>query len=201
VPVVPVYNNQRDGFSRQNIDSGKTAYGPNSLNGNLPAQAKAAEGGYTSYPKRIDARKVRARSKSFFDHFSQARLFFNSQSDPEKNHITDALSFELGKVKTVAIRERMLGLLALIDKELAAGVAYALGLHVPESIGQVNHNVPADGNPADYESVQVDGSLAVSDALSMANTKMPPKSGGIFVLYRYPKRASASVFPCCAARS
>ena len=60
------------------------------LGGGCPFQAKQSEGGFTSYPERIDARKVRARSQSFFDHFSQAKLFFNSQTEPEKNHIVDA---------------------------------------------------------------------------------------------------------------
>jgi catalase len=169
-PVVPVYNNQRDGHMRQAINAGKTSYGPNSLGGNSPAQAKATEGGYVSYNERIDGRKIRVRSKSFLDHFSQARLFFNSQSDPEKNHIIDALSFELGKVKTVAIRERMLGILSMIDKGLATEVAYALGLHVPTPETPINKNIPADANPADYESVQVESTLKKSDALSMANT-------------------------------
>ncbi|MES2267186.1 MAG: catalase [Bacteroidota bacterium] len=169
-PVVPVYNNQRDGFSRQNIDAGKTSYSPNSLNNNSPEQVKAEQGGYVTFPERIEASKIRARSKSFLDHFSQARLFFNSQSDPEKNHIVDALSFELGKVKTIAIRERMLGILSLIDKGLAAEVAYALGLHVPQPETPVNKSIPADANVEDYESVQVEGSLTKSEALSMANT-------------------------------
>jgi catalase len=169
-PIVPVHNNQRGGHMRQTINKGKTSYGPNSLANNDPKQAKEAEGGFVSYPERIDARKVRARSNSFFDHFSQARLFFNSQSEPEKNHIVDALSFELGKVKTVAIRERMLRILAMIDKGLAAEVAYALGLHIPQTDEQLNQNVPADADPVAYESVQAEGSLAVSDALSMANT-------------------------------
>jgi catalase len=170
-PVVGVHNNQRDGHMRQTINKGKVSYSPNSLGGNDPAQAKASEGGFVSYPERIDARKIRARSKSFFDHFSQARLFFNSQSDPEKNHIVDALSFELGKVKTVAIRERMLGILSLIDKNLAAEVAFALRIPVPQDPAlPINHSMPADANPADYDSVMVEGSLTSSAALSMANT-------------------------------
>ncbi|RYG28026.1 MAG: catalase, partial [Chitinophagaceae bacterium] len=131
-PVVPVHNNQRDGYMRQTINRGKTSYGPNGIAANDPKQAKASEGGFVSYNERIDARKIRARSRSFFDHFSQARLFFNSQSDAEKNHIIDALSFELGKVKGVEIRSRMLALLAQIDKGLAAEIAFALGLHIPE---------------------------------------------------------------------
>ncbi|MFD0763304.1 catalase [Mucilaginibacter lutimaris] len=170
-PVVPVHNNQRDGFSRQNIDAGKTSYSPNSLNNNSPEQVKAEQGGYVTFPERIEASKIRARSKSFRDHFSQARLFFHSQSDPEKNHIVDALSFELGKVKTIAIRERMLGILSLIDKGLAAEVAYALGLHVPQVLETpVNKSIPADANVEDYEPVQVEGPLTRSEALSMANT-------------------------------
>jgi len=170
-PVVPVHNNQRDGFMRQTINKGKTSYSPNAIGNNDPRQAKASEGGFVTYPERISASKIRARSKSFFDHFSQARLFLNSQSDPEKNHLTDALCFELGKVKVVAIRERMLAFLAQIDRGLAAEVAYALGLHIPEKLeNELNQNVPADADPADYASVQVEGSLTKSDALSMANT-------------------------------
>ncbi|HEK19524.1 MAG TPA: catalase HPII, partial [Bacteroidetes bacterium] len=95
----------------------------------------------------------------------------NSQSDPEKNHIVDALSFELGKVKTVTVRERMLFLLANIDKGLASAVAYALGVHIPAQLdNELNQNIPADANSSDYESVQVESSLLRSEALSMANT-------------------------------
>jgi catalase len=170
-PVVPVHNNQRDGHMRQTINKGKTSYSPNSLGGNSPAQVKEADGGFVSYQERIEARKIRTRSKSFFDHFSQARLFFNSQSSPEKNHIVDALTFELGKVKTVEIRVRMLGILSQIDKGLATQVAYGLGLHVPQEPERpLNKQIPADGNPNDYESVQVESSLVESPALSMANT-------------------------------
>lgn len=170
-PVIPVHNNQRDGHMRQTINRGKTSYGPNAIAANDPKQTTAADGGFTSYNERIDARKIRARSKSFLDHFSQARLFFNSQSDPEKNHIIDALSFELGKVKMVDIRERMLGVLAHIEKGLAAAVAYNLGLHVPEiPLSELNGSVPADADPEDYTPEQKEGVLAKSEALSMANT-------------------------------
>jgi catalase len=170
-PVVPVHNNQRDGHMRQTINRGKTSYGPNGIAGNEPNQAKASEGGFVSYNERIDAKKIRARSRSFFDHFSQARLFFNSQSDPEKNHLIDALSFELGKVKAVPIRERMLALLNQIDTGLAAEVAFALGLHIPKiPLEELNQSVPADAAQSDYASLQVEGSLAKSEALSMAGT-------------------------------
>jgi catalase len=169
--IAPVHNNQRDGFMRQTINRGKTSYHPNSLGDGFPAQAKVAEGGFASYPERIDARKVRARSKSFLDHFSQARLFFNSQSGPEQDHIVDALSFELGKVESVAVRERMLGILSLIEQSLAGRVAYALRMPVPADPAlPVNHSIPADADPADYDSAMVESYLKTSPALSMANT-------------------------------
>lgn len=169
-PVIPIHNNQRDGHMRQTINRGKTSYHPNSLGGGDPSQASVNEGGFASYPERIDARKVRARSKSFFDHFSQAKLFFNSQSGPEQNHLIDALSFELGKVDAVSVRQRMLGVLACIDKGLAAAVGYALGLSVPKNVEQLNFSVPADADPAEFQPPELEGSLSRSDALSMANT-------------------------------
>jgi len=170
-PVVPVHNNQRDGHMRQQINTGRTSYHPNSLGAGCPFQAKMAEGGFSSYAEKIDAVKVRERSKSFFDHFSQARLFFNSQSEPEKNHIINALSFELGKVETVAIRERMLGILGQVDKTLATAVAYNLGLPVPKKPEEpVNHSIPADGDPKKFQPIKVTSTLDKSPALSMAGT-------------------------------
>lgn len=170
-PVVPVHNNQRDGLMRQTINRGKASYNPNTTGNNDPAQVKAADGGFTSYNERVDARKVRARSKSFFDHFSQAKLFYNSQSQAEKNHIVDALRFELGKVKTIAIREKMIERLTQVDGDLAQKVAVALGLKVPTELTQpINHSIPADGNPADYQPIEVKTKLKTSEALSMQNT-------------------------------
>jgi catalase len=160
-----VHNNQRDGHMRQQINIGKSSYHPNSVGNGFPQQAKASEGGFTSYEERIDARKVRARSKSFMDFFSQASLFFNSQSEPEQNHIIDALRFELGKVETAAIRERMVGLLTKISSPLAAKVAEGLGMQVPKTQEPLNHNYGADANPADYQKQSLDK----SPALSMAN--------------------------------
>ncbi|HEY1008462.1 MAG TPA: catalase [Daejeonella sp.] len=170
-PVVPVHNNQRDGFMRQSINKGKVSYNPNSLGGGCPFQAGKLDGGFVSHNERIDAHKIRQRSASFFDHFSQAKLFFNSQSEPEKAHIIDALSFELGKVKTIAVRERMLHILWQIDNGLATAVAYALGLHIPKDETEpLNQSIPADGNPVDFQPILKESSLATSPALSMANT-------------------------------
>jgi catalase len=169
-PVVPVHNNQRDGFMRQQINSGRVSYHPNSLGSGCPYQAAMAQGGFRSFAEKIDAGKVRARSQSFLDHFSQARLFFRSQSAAEKQHIIDAFSFELGKVATLAVRERMLGILALVDKTLAAKVGARLGLEVSAPEQPINKSVPADGDAEQYEPVVKDPSVPKSEALSMAGT-------------------------------
>ncbi len=165
-----VHNNQRDGHMRQQINQGKVSYNPNSMASGCPFQAKMAEGGFTSYEERIDAHKVRERSDSFFDHFSQATLFFNSQSDIEKSHIVNALRFELGKVDIEEIRERVLGLLALIDSSLANQVAEGLGMTVKKLQQPINHSIPADGNPKEYQPIRKKQSIEKSAALSMANT-------------------------------
>ncbi|WP_342333318.1 catalase [Pedobacter sp. FW305-3-2-15-E-R2A2] len=170
-PISPVHNNQRDGHMRQTINAERTSYQPNSINANAPLQAKVSEGGFSSYQERIDAKKVRARSDSFFDHFSQASLFFNSQSEVEKNHIVDAFRFELGKVEIEEIRKRMVGILTQVDAGLAKRVADGLGLETPSGPQKpVNHGVPADGDQQKYEPVMKKSSLKSSAALSMKDT-------------------------------
>jgi len=170
-PVAPVHNNQRDAHMRQTINKGKVSYDPNSLGGGCPFQAKMSEGGFHTYEERVDAKKVRARSESFHDHFSQATLFWNSQSDAEKNHIVNAFQFELGNVETVAIRERMVGILTQVDMTLAKRVAENLGLEVPQKPEEpINRSYGADTDPKTVQPTRSKSSVEKSAALSMANT-------------------------------
>ena len=169
--VAPVHNNQRDGYMRQTINQDRVSYQPNSLGGGCPMQAKADMGGFVSYAERMEGSKVRARSEKFFDHFNQAALFWNSQSHPEKAHIVQALRFELGKVEVPAIRERMVFLLAQVDKTLAGLVAQGLGISVPTKVaGPMNLSVPADGSSDRFQPKRRTPTLERSTALSMANT-------------------------------
>ncbi|HET9315775.1 MAG TPA: catalase [Vicinamibacteria bacterium] len=168
--VAPVHNNQRDGHMRQTINIDRTSYEPNSLSGGCPFQAGAAQGGFVSHPERIDAAKVRERSASFHDHFSQATLFFKSQSGPEQDHIVNALRFELGKVETPAVRARMVGLLAEVDKSLATRVAEGLGMAVPKVDPPLNRSIPADVDPRQVQPRRATLPIATSPALSMGNT-------------------------------
>ncbi|WP_249678622.1 catalase HPII [Pseudomonas abieticivorans] len=135
-PIAPNHSGQRDAQHRVTIDKGRASYEPNSIDGGWPKETPAAaqDGGFESYPERIEAHKVRERSPSFGDHFSQARLFFHSMSKPEQEHIIAAYSFELGKVEREHIRARQVNeILANIDLDLAARVAANLGLPAPKA--------------------------------------------------------------------
>jgi catalase len=182
-PVCPFHNLQRDGAMRQIINPGQTSYSPNSLGGNQPAQAANVDGGFVSHAEKINASKIRGRSASFFDHFSQATLFYQSQSEPEQKHIVQALRFELGKVEHLEVRKRMLGILTRIDQSLASQVAEGLGMLVPAPELPMNKSVPADGKQDDYEPKSTKKTIRKSPALSMlANPKPGIKTRKIAVL-------------------
>jgi catalase len=154
--ITPVHNGQRDAMHRTTIDKGRTSYEPNSIDGGWPKETPPGpqDGGFESYPERIDAYKIRQRSDSFGDHFSQARLFYKSMSAHEREHIIAAYSFELGTVEREYIRARQVNeILANIDLELAARVAKNLGLPAPTAC---TVDVPTP-------------SLETSPALSQAN--------------------------------
>ena len=75
------------------IDTGDTAYSPNSLDDHFPATVPVEEGGFATYPERVDGQMRRVRSASFNDYFSQATMFYNSMSPLEREHIATAFSF------------------------------------------------------------------------------------------------------------
>lgn len=133
-PVCPFHNNQRDGLHQRLIHTGQANYEPNSIDDNWPAEAPGATqaGGFESYQERIDGHKIRQRSESFNDHFTHARLFYQSQAPHEQKHIIDAYVFELSKVQRQNIREReVLEVLCNIDLTLAQQVADQLGIEIP----------------------------------------------------------------------
>jgi len=130
-PVCPFHNNQRNGYSRQTINVGKVSYHNNSLANNTPATSSAIEGGFVHYQEKVEGRVIQARSDSFKDHFSQARLFWNSMSPPEKEHIIEAFSFEVGKVKSRDIRQQVVDMFVNVDKEMATIIADNVGVKRP----------------------------------------------------------------------
>jgi catalase len=132
-PHAPVNDNHRDGFHQHAVHEGLAPYKPNSVDDDSPAIADAAHGAYVNVPRKVQGEVVRAAPASFDDHFSHAAMFYASLSEPEQVHVTEAYTFELGKVYEKAIKERALTVLAKIDGDLCAKVAAGLGLPAPKA--------------------------------------------------------------------
>lgn len=137
-PLAEVHHHQRDGYGQHRIDVAPVSYHPNSIGGGCPALGSVDDGAYRHYSERVDGAKIRRRSPSFADHYSQATLFWNSMSDWEQQHITAAFQFELGKVQRPEIRERVIANLVHVDHGLASQVAEGLGLPAPAT-AEPNH--------------------------------------------------------------
>jgi catalase len=139
-PVAPVHNNQRDGMHRQAIHRGRVSYEPNSLAGGCPFQAGAA--GFTSFREPPQGDKVRGKPERFAEHFNQAALFYNSQSAVEKAHILRAFRFELTKVQVPAVRQRVVSMLANVDRDFARTLAAELGMEMPAAMPRALRRPP-----------------------------------------------------------
>jgi catalase len=156
-PHAPVNDMLRDGFHQAAVHRGVAPYRPNSLDGGCPFVAGADKGGYVEVPLEVSGRKVRQAPASYADHFSQPRLFWQSMSPVEREHIIAAYTFELGKCYEQAVKERTLRVLANIDPVLCRQVAEGLGLPAPAAsqpladtrpspaLSQVGREWPPDG--------------------------------------------------------
>lgn len=123
----PFANHQRDGYMQMQIPRGRVNYEPSSLQDDSPRAD--ADAGFRSHPAPAGGGgKQRLRPDSFADHYSQARMFFHSLEAPEQAHLAAALVFELSKVETPKVRERMVGQLRHVEPSLARRVANGLGL-------------------------------------------------------------------------
>lgn len=160
-PVVEVHNNQRDGFMRQTINKGKTNYFPNSIRGGCPMTASREAGGFVHHMEKVEGHKIRQRSESFKDYFSQAKLFYDSMSEVEKKHILEAFHFELGKVEVKEIRQRMVYMIANVDIELAKKVAEGIGVEDVDNKKAIKE-VAKDALPRPKAKKSVDKSPALS---------------------------------------
>ncbi len=158
--VCPMHNFQRDGVHRMTIPNGRVAYEPNTLADGGDFRIDGAAQGFQSYAEQIDAPKVRGRSPSFNDHFSQATLFWNSQTTTEKDHIIAAFRFELSKVEVPEIRQRLVDNLAHVDIKLAARVSTNLGISPPDA--------KAASGRLGFRDHRIISKVETDDALSMA---------------------------------
>ncbi len=170
-PVCPFHNHQRDGMHRMGI-SGAANYEPNSINNNWPRETPPAKkhGGFETSPQPLNGEKIRRRSDSFADYYSQPRLFWLSQTPYEQDHVVGAFSFELGKVVRPWIRERVVDQLSYIDHSLATRVAENLGIELSKA--QQEYALPKAVN-----------GLSKDDALSLyGNREHPVKSRQVALL-------------------
>jgi catalase len=171
-PLSPVNDNQRDGFMQQAVHHGRTPYLPNAVGGGCPFLAGDDDGGYVHVPRMVQGTKVRERGPD--DEYAQARLFFNSMSEIEQDHIADAFTFELGKVDVPAVVDRMVQRLAIVDVGLAQRICIGLGLPQPDACAAV-----AGNGHVDESAIDPTGGLDASPSLAMVTENTYPLDGRV----------------------
>ena len=147
-PLAPVQNNQRDAMGRTAINKGRVAYFPNRLGGGCPMHSPGASAAFASYAEKIEGPKIRARSDSFSDHFSQATQFWNSMADWERQHIAAAFAFELNQVENEEVRHHVMNeILVNIADALASAVSAQTGIQI-KPVGNARNPTPSAPTPA-----------------------------------------------------
>ncbi|RYE83963.1 MAG: catalase, partial [Hyphomicrobiales bacterium] len=143
----PVMNMQRDGHMQMEVPAGRANYEPNTLAkvGEPGGPRESLKTGFRTFAAPVTETKVRIRAETFADHYSQARMFFRSQSEPEQAHLASALVFELSKVTFDHVRAQVLGNLRNVDETLAQRVADGLGL------SEAPAKTPAAAEPQDMD--------------------------------------------------
>ncbi len=132
-PISEVHNNQRDGWHQHMINKGPVSYMKSSIDDQSPFYESPENGGYEHYQEKIDAEVIKARDDSFRDHFSQATAFYKSISEVEQEHIINAFSFELSKVKREEIRQNVVDMFTNVDKKMAEEIAKNVGCEKPDA--------------------------------------------------------------------
>lgn len=160
-PVCPVMNFQQDGHMAMVNPKGRVNYEPNSFGG----ARENPTTGFTSFPEAVQGPKLRVRSESFADHYSQARQFYVSQTPTERGHISDALVFELSRVGKAEIRDRMVAHLLNIDLDLAKEVASGLGMKRMPTPAVAAQPVKTDLPPSPELSILLNGPKSFKDRL------------------------------------
>ncbi|WP_040285896.1 catalase [Sporosarcina koreensis] len=133
-PIADVQNNFRDSYSKYDIETDTVHYHNNSLADNTPSETAPEEGGYENYPGKVEGHVTREHpSDSFQDYYSQARIFWNSLSIPEKQDLVESFSFHIGAVKDKQLRQRNVEFWANVDTEMATLIAGNIGVEPPKT--------------------------------------------------------------------
>ena len=202
-PKCPMQNFQRDGMMQTQVPTGRANYEPNSLDqaGEDAGPRECPAVGFSSFPVNAErndpSEKLRIRSELFQDHYSQAALFYHSQTENEQAHMASALVFELSKVGLEHVRTRMLARLRNVDEALAARVADGLAMEVPEKAPAASPLVAMD--PSDALSIQKNAKQILkgrkigilfadgSDAALISKIKSDAEKAGAQVMLIAPK--------------
>jgi catalase len=151
-PKCPFANQQRDGMMQMHVEKGRASYEPNSLaaHGEVGGARETAKDGFVTetHYDADEGGKLRVRPELFADHYSQAALFWRSQTDSERAHIASAFVFELSKVELEQVPLRMVANLRNVDENLAARVATGLGVDLPKASKPARANVEMEPSPA-----------------------------------------------------
>lgn len=153
-PKCPFHNFQRDGMMQTQIPKGRANYEPNSLSeaGEEAGPRECPATGFTSFPGNIEPNaadtRLRLRPELFADHYSQARLFYRSQTPPEQAHLASAIVFELSKVVLEPVRSRVLSRLRHVDEDLAKRIAAGLAMPLPRRAEAAREPVEMKPSPA-----------------------------------------------------
>jgi catalase len=137
-PRVEVHNHNQDGFMRYTVKKGRVNYEPNSLGGGCPVLAKGPAA-FRTHAAQLSGPKVRQRSESFLDHYSQATMFWNNLTEVEREHVVEAAHFELGKVEHEHIKELMVHHFHRIHPNLAERVAKGIGVKLDDALKSDAH--------------------------------------------------------------
>lgn len=184
-PIVERNFNQRQGVARHRIDVDSVNYHKNSLADNTPAETPPEEGGYAHYPEKVEGHKTRERpGESFYDFFSQPRLFWNSMSSIEKRNIVETFTFHLGYVKSKSVRQQVVDMFVNVDEEMATQIARNIGVNPPSGTNvPVTQSSPALTKTKYYPNTQTVAVLIGNgfNGQEVTNTLNVLRQHGVFI--------------------
>ena len=190
-PKCPFANMQRDGHMQMHGQGTRVTYTPSLIDPSGPREGPKV--GFRSFAALVDGTKLRARSATFADHYSQARQFFMSQTQPEQDHIVAALVFELSKVEMPIVRAAMLGHLVNIDEALGQRVATGLGHDAPIVPAEAALPTRTDLKPSPKLSILARGAPTLVGRLVGVLVTDGASSGTVGAILKAAKAAGASV--------
>ncbi|MDY0407931.1 catalase [Paracerasibacillus soli] len=186
-PLVERNYNLRDSYQRHRIDVDAVTYHNNSLADNTPAESTFEEGGFVHYPEKVQGHVTRELpSDSFYDYFSQARLFWNSITSFEKQDLVDTFIYHLQNVKSKSVRQQNVEMWAHVDREMACIIADNIGVDRPQATNvPVTKSSPAisEANTPHYAYTQKVGVLIENgfNSEEVRNTLDTLKQYGVFI--------------------